>query len=128
MAAGQRCAECRELGHNIARCPLAANRARPRRKVRLVVLSVEAERRSRGVSVEAWIAAPPPPLTREECISAERPCPALRCRHHNGRTCALDLAELGGMTLGEIALELNVTRERVRQIEGAALRKLRIVV
>jgi hypothetical protein len=38
--------------------------------------------------------------------------------------CALEAAELGGMTLEEIASRLSVTRERVRQIELAALTKL----
>ena len=38
--------------------------------------------------------------------------------------CALEAAQLGGMTLEEIASRLSVTRERVRQIELGALRKL----
>ena len=40
-------------------------------------------------------------------------------------TCALDAAERGGMTLDEIGELLNMTRERARQIEEGALRKLR---
>ena len=42
-----------------------------------------------------------------------------------GETCALDVAERGPQTLHEIATILGVTRERVRQIETAALAKLR---
>jgi DNA-directed RNA polymerase sigma subunit (sigma70/sigma32) len=38
--------------------------------------------------------------------------------------CALQAAELGGMTLKEIATRLSLTRERVRQIELGALTKL----
>jgi hypothetical protein len=38
--------------------------------------------------------------------------------------CALEAAELGGMTLKEIATRLSLTRERVRQIELGALTKL----
>jgi hypothetical protein len=38
--------------------------------------------------------------------------------------CALEAAELGGMTLEEIAIRLSLTRERVRQIELGALTKL----
>jgi hypothetical protein len=38
--------------------------------------------------------------------------------------CTLDAAELGGMTLDEIAARLALSRERVRQIEFAALAKL----
>ena len=38
--------------------------------------------------------------------------------------CALEAAEQGGMTLEEIAARFALTRERVRQIELSALRKL----
>jgi len=38
--------------------------------------------------------------------------------------CALEAAELGGMTLTEIATRLSLTRERVRQIELGALAKV----
>jgi DNA-directed RNA polymerase sigma subunit (sigma70/sigma32) len=38
--------------------------------------------------------------------------------------CALEAAEQGGMTLEEIATRLSLTRERVRQIELGALKKL----
>jgi hypothetical protein len=40
-------------------------------------------------------------------------------------TCALRVAEQGGMTLDEIGSVINLTRERVRQIETKALYKLR---
>ena len=39
-------------------------------------------------------------------------------------SCALDAAEEGGMTLSAIGQRLNLTRERIRQIERIALRKL----
>jgi len=39
-------------------------------------------------------------------------------------SCALEAAELGGMTLAEIASRLSVTRERVRQIQLGALAKV----
>ena len=38
--------------------------------------------------------------------------------------CALEAAEQGGMTLEEIAARFALTRERVRQIELSALRKI----
>jgi len=50
--------------------------------------------------------------------SAETHLPVVR------ESCALEAAELGGMTLEEIATRLSVTRERVRQIELGALTKL----
>jgi hypothetical protein len=40
-------------------------------------------------------------------------------------TCALRVAEQGGMTLDEIGEMMNLTRERVRQIETKALLRLR---
>jgi hypothetical protein len=40
--------------------------------------------------------------------------------------CTLEAAELGGMTLDEVAARLSVSRERVRQIESGALAKLRL--
>ena len=39
-------------------------------------------------------------------------------------TCALDVAERGGMTLEEVGEILNLTRERVRQLEATGLQKL----
>lgn len=44
-------------------------------------------------------------------------------RHASG--CALDLADSGGLILEEVAELLGLTRERIRQIEGAALVSLR---
>ena len=39
-------------------------------------------------------------------------------------TCALDLADLGGMRLEEVAMVMGLPRPRVEQMEIAALRKL----
>lgn len=86
------------------------------------------------------------PKTRGECEHAPRPCPWVSCRHHlyadikerTGRllvqddepwdlpeTCSLDVANHGGETLEYIGALLGLTRERVRQIEDIALRKVR---
>lgn len=90
------------------------------------------------------------PRTRAACEGGERPCPYLSCRHHLyldinqstgsikfnfpgldvdeiGATCALDVADRGGVTLEEIATAMNVTRERVRQMEGRALSRFRLL-
>ena len=41
------------------------------------------------------------------------------------QTCALDVADKGDHTLEEVGKDFAVTRERIRQIEAKALRKLR---
>ena len=84
------------------------------------------------------------PATRGDCINGPRPCPHVTCRHHTAsdlvddpealkvfvdalapnQTCSLDLAELGGMTLEEVGQIFGITRERIRQIESKALRRL----
>ena len=82
------------------------------------------------------------PRTRAECAGVQRPCPYVSCRHSlyldvNPETgaiklnfptrepwempadasCALDVAERGGMTLEDVGTLTNLTRERVRQVE-----------
>ena len=79
------------------------------------------------------------PKNRDQCRGGVRPCPFVSCRYHlyldvksrgaiilnfPGRevweleeTCALDLADQGGMTLEEVASFFELTRERIRQIE-----------
>jgi DNA-directed RNA polymerase sigma subunit (sigma70/sigma32) len=42
-------------------------------------------------------------------------------------TCALDVADRGGITLEEVGEILNLTRERIRQVEVKGLEKLREV-
>ncbi len=83
------------------------------------------------------------PKTRGDCKGSERPCPFVSCRQHlaldiseDGSikqnfphleidemidTCALDVADRGGMILKDVAQRINVTRERLRQIEHRAL-------
>lgn len=39
--------------------------------------------------------------------------------------CALDVAQRGGLTLDETGQRMNLTRERIRHIEGEALEKVR---
>lgn len=86
------------------------------------------------------------PKTRGDCARVPRPCPYVACSYNfyldvsdktgsiilnfphlepgqmpADQSCALDLAERGPMTLEEIAVVTNLTRERIRQIELKAL-------
>jgi hypothetical protein len=88
------------------------------------------------------------PKTRADCINGPRPCLFVSCKHNlyldvnpeTGSiklnfpdkeiqelqyTCALDVAEKGGITLEEVGEIMNLTRERIRQVETRGLMKLR---
>jgi hypothetical protein len=88
------------------------------------------------------------PRHRGECQTMERPCPFVSCEHHlyldvnpnsgaiklnfphlevweMAETCALDVADRGGITLEEVGAILNLTRERIRQVEVRGLGKIR---
>lgn len=88
------------------------------------------------------------PKTRGECANVSRPCPYVSCKYHlyidvNEQTgsiklnfpglqvwdlkqsCALDVAMQGGATLEEVGEILNLTRERIRQVEVNGLLQLK---
>ena len=63
------------------------------------------------------------PKTRGDCqhgAHAERPCPFVSCKHH----IYLDVADRGGLTLEEVGEIMNLTRERVRQLETRGIARL----
>lgn len=89
------------------------------------------------------------PKKRHECQGEPGPCPWVACKHHlyldvnpeTGsikinfpdlepwelvNTCALDVAERGGITLEEVGEIMNLTRERIRQVEVRGLIKLKM--
>jgi hypothetical protein len=89
------------------------------------------------------------PESRGECRGEQRPCPWVACKFHlyldvnpeTGsiklnfpdlepwdlpETCALDVAERGGITLEEVGEIMNLTRERIRQVEVRGLIKLKM--
>lgn len=88
------------------------------------------------------------PKTRSECVDGIRPCPFVSCKYHlyldvkddtqsiklnfphlevweMEHSCALDVSEQGGLTLEEVGHILNLTRERVRQVEVGGLERLK---
>jgi hypothetical protein len=87
------------------------------------------------------------PKNRAECAEGPRPCPFVSCKHHLfidvsprtgaiklnfpdlevwdlGESCALDVADKHGTTLEDVGAIMNLTRERIRQVEVKALAKL----
>ena len=87
------------------------------------------------------------PKTRADCIDGPRPCPWVSCKFHlyldvspkSGAvklnfpdlephemhdTCVLDVADRGGAPLEAVGQVMNLTRERIRQVEVRALAKL----
>jgi hypothetical protein len=89
------------------------------------------------------------PRSRADCAAGPRPCMFVSCKHHlyldvnpeTGsikinfpdlepwelkETCALDVAERGGITLEEVGEIMNLTRERIRQVEVRGLLKLKM--
>lgn len=88
------------------------------------------------------------PVRRSQCVDGPRPCPWVSCKFHlyldinpesgsvklnfpdlevweMAETCALDVADKGGITLEEIGGTLNLTRERIRQVEAAGMGKMK---
>jgi hypothetical protein len=93
---------------------------------------------------------PDRPVNRGACKEDVRPCPYVSCKHHlyldvnpetgsiklnfpdlevweMAETCSLDVADKGGITLEEVGEILNLTRERIRQVEVRGLLKLKMV-
>jgi hypothetical protein len=91
------------------------------------------------------------PRTRADCVSSARPCVFVSCKFNlyldvnpeTGSiklnfpdkelwelefTCALDVAEKGGITLEEVGEIMNLTRERIRQVETRGLEKVRTAI
>jgi hypothetical protein len=87
------------------------------------------------------------PRSRADCANGPRPCMFISCKHHLyldinpstgsiklnfperevwelAETCALDIADRGGITLEEVGEVMNLTRERIRQLETRGLKKL----
>jgi hypothetical protein len=128
-------------------------RSRRKRDVRARTISVKRLSKAeleRGRLLYPEDTASMRPKTRSECIDGARPCPFVSCAHHlyldvsprtgaiklnfpdlevweMTETCALDIADRGGTTLEEVGAIMNLTRERIRQVEVKGLAKLQSV-
>jgi hypothetical protein len=112
-----------------------------RRQRALGVIDPEVEEIIREVDAQR-------PRSRADCATGQRPCMFISCKHHlyldvnpstgsiklnfpdkeiweMAETCALDVADRGGITLEEVGAIMNLTRERIRQVETRGLLKLR---
>lgn len=121
-------------------------RTRPRSKT-IAMKRLTREELRRGALLYPPVEVPRPQF-RHECAVEQRPCPWVACKHHlyldvnpeTGsikinfpdlepwelpETCALDVAERGGITLEEVGEIMNLTRERIRQVEVRGLQKIR---
>jgi hypothetical protein len=123
-----------------------ARRSRRKRHVRARTINVKRLSRRELARQGALIPSveEPRPRTRAECREGPRPCPHVACKHHlyldvsprtgaiklnfpdlevweMGESCALDVAENGGITLEDVGSIMNLTRERIRQLEVTAL-------
>jgi hypothetical protein len=139
-----RCTECADEP-----APRKPDRRRSRPRARTISRAkLRREVRLHAEVTPTWAQATERPRTRGECREQERPCPWVGCRHHlyleateaGGlklnfpdlepwelqHTCALDVAERGGITLEEVGEIMNITRERTRQLEVRGLVKLKM--
>jgi hypothetical protein len=138
--------ECCESQENITR---EQRRSRRKRDVRARTISVK-RMTKRDLEIGRLLYPETDyfkPRTRAECTDGPRPCPYVSCKYHlyidvSPRTgaiklnfpdlevwelnesCALDVADRGGTTLEDVGAIMNLTRERIRQVEVKALAKL----
>ena len=117
------------------------------RSIRLLRVTRREARNAVARALELEAGLDDRPLRRADCANGPRPCPLVSCRHHlyldvNPQTgtiklnfpdlevwelvhsCALDVADQGGTAIEAVGELMNVTRERIRQIEAQALSKL----
>jgi len=133
--------------------PARSRKVRRRRRTRPRSKTIAMKRLTREeLRIGALLYPPvdiPRPTSRAECREDMRPCPWVACKHHLyldvnpetgsikinfpdlepwelSHTCALDVAERGGITLEEVGEIMNLTRERIRQVEVRGLLKLKM--
>lgn len=103
------------------------------------------------IGFTGYVSPEKPPTCRAECASIERPCNRYGCIHHAypqteraGRphrgkhnevtlveredSCVLDVAEKGMTPRPVVGKKLGITKERVRQLEDRAMRKIGVAL
>ncbi|HEY4059792.1 MAG TPA: sigma factor-like helix-turn-helix DNA-binding protein [Kofleriaceae bacterium] len=145
--------EVLEASENEDIAPASSKRVRRRTKRNRPRSKTIAMKRVTRAELQAGALLYPPvddierPKTRAQCMEEARPCPWVSCKHHlyldinpetgsikinfpdlepweMQHTCSLDVAENGALTLEEIGIITNLTRERIRQVEVRGLLKL----
>ena len=132
--------------------PATSRKVRKRRRDRMRSKTIAPKRLTKDeIRIGALLLMPDVerPGERSECRGLERPCPFVSCKHHlyldvnpetgsiklnfpdlevweMKETCSLDVADKGGITLEEVGEILNLTRERIRQVEVRGLLKLKM--
>jgi hypothetical protein len=132
--------------------PVTSRKVRQRRRTRMRSKTIAPKRLTKEELRASELLVLPDverPLTRAECRGHDRPCPFVSCKHHlyldvnpetgsiklnfpdlevweMKETCSLDVADKGGITLEEVGEILNLTRERIRQVEVRGLLRLKM--
>ncbi len=145
---------CASVSDGVASAPAVSRKVRRRsRRTRPRSKTIAMKRLTREeLRLGALLNPPidePRPVTRGECENDIRPCPWVACKHHlyldvnpetgsikinfpdlepweMSETCALDVADRSGITLEEVGEIMNLTRERIRQVEVRGLLKLKM--
>lgn len=135
----------------MSRLTVDTRNARPRKRRSLTIAQYRSDNVYRATEYERGRLEFPVtehgrPKTRGECAGVQRPCPFVSCRwhlyldvlesgalklnfpdiepHELEHSCCLDIAERGPHRLEDVGAVMNLTRERVRQTEDAALAKV----
>ena len=135
----------------VAGAPSTSRKVRKRRRDRMRSKTIAPKRLTKEEIRQGQLLVIPDverPHARAQCTSMERPCPFVSCKHHlyldvnpetgsiklnfphlevweMAETCSLDVADRGGITLEEVGAILNLTRERIRQVEVRGLAKIK---
>jgi hypothetical protein len=152
MSADDRSLARSDSSHDAPLTTREQRRSRRKREIRACTISIKrmTQRDVDNMRRTALEERASRPTHRIDCADGPRPCPFVSCKYHlyldvSPRTgsikvnfpdlevwdmphsCALDVADIGGATLEDVGSILNLTRERIRQLEVKALGRLEVV-